>query len=158
MQLLNRVRLFETPMDRSMPGFPVLHYLPEFAQVHVHWVSDAMQPSHPLPPLFLFPSIFPIIRGFSNEVTLCIRWWPKYWSFSISPSNEYSELISFRIDWLIFLAVPGTLKEFSSTKFWKHQFFSAQTFLWSSSHIHTWLLEKSQFWLYRPLSSDVSAF
>ena len=86
-------------MDRSTPGFPVLYYLPEFAQVHVHWVSDAMQPSHPLPLLLLFPSIFPIIRVFSNELALCIRWWPKYWSFSISPSNEYSELISFKIGW-----------------------------------------------------------
>ena len=78
---------------------PVLHYLLEFAQIHVHWVSDAIQPSHPL----LCPSSRALnllsIRVFSNESALLIRW-PKYWSFSfsISPSNEYSVLISFRID------------------------------------------------------------
>ena len=149
-------------MDWSMPGFPVLHYLPEFAQTHVHWISDAMQPSHPqfssiqslshvLPlvtpwtaahqaslsitnsqslhklmsiesampsnhlilcrPLLFPPSIFPSIRVFSNESTLRMRW-PKYWSFSfnISASNEYSGLISFRMDLLDLLAVQGTLK------------------------------------------------
>ena len=87
-------------MDCSTPGFPVLHYLPEFVQTHVHWVGDAIQLSHPLSPPLLLPSIFPRIRGFSNELVLPIRW-PKYWSFSfsISRSNEYSGLISFRIDW-----------------------------------------------------------
>ena len=94
-----------------MPGFPVPHCLLEFAQTHVHLVSDAIQPSHPLPPLLLLPSVFPSIRVFSNESALCIRW-PKYWSFSfsISPSNEYSGLISFRIDWFDLLSVQGTLK------------------------------------------------
>ena len=78
---------------------PVLHSLPEFAQTRVHWVSDAIQPSHPL----LLPSLFALSlsqnQGLSNELTLRIRWW-KYWSFSFSnsPSNEYSRLISFRID------------------------------------------------------------
>ena len=88
-----------------------LYHLPEFAQTHVHWVSDAIQPSHPLLSLLLLPSIFPSIRIFTNELILCI-WWPKYWtfSFSISPSNEYSGLISFKIDWLELLAVQGTLK------------------------------------------------
>ena len=83
------------PMDCSTPGLPVHHQLLEFTQTHVHWVGDAIQPSHPLLP----PSIFPSIRGFSNESVLRIRW-PKYWSFSlsISPSNEYSGLISFRMD------------------------------------------------------------
>ena len=72
---------------------------------------DAIQPSHPLSPLLLLPSIFPSIRVFSFELAVCIRW-PKYWSFSlsISPSNEYSGLISFRIDWFDLLAVQGTLK------------------------------------------------
>ena len=102
------------PMDCSTPGFPVHHHLPELAQTHVHRVSDAIQPSHPLSspsPLLLLPSIFPSIRVFSNESALCIRW-PKYrsCSFSISPSNEYSGLISFRMDWLDLLAVQGTLK------------------------------------------------
>ena len=82
-------------------------------------------------PLLLLPSIFPSIRVFSNELALYIRW-PKYWSlsFSISPSNEYSELISFRIDWFDLLAVQRTLKSsFSSTIAWRHQFFSAQSSL-----------------------------
>ena len=83
---------FCDPMDCRTPSFPVLHYLPEFAQTHVHWVGDAIQPSHPLSPLLLLPSIFLIIRVFPNELALWIRW-PKYWSFSISPSNEYSGLI-----------------------------------------------------------------
>ena len=84
------------PMDCSMPGIPVHHQLPEFTQTQVHWVGDAIQPSHPL---LLPPSIFPSIRIFSNKSVLHIRW-PKYWSFSfnISPSNEHPGLISFRID------------------------------------------------------------
>ena len=98
-------------MDCSMPGFPVLHYLPEFAQTHVHWVGDAIQPLNLYCPLLLLPSIFPSIRVFSNESVLCIRW-PKYWSFSfsISPFNEHPGLISFMMDLLDLLAVQGTLK------------------------------------------------
>ena len=98
-------------MDCSMPGFPIYHQLPELTQTHVHRVSDAVQPSHPLSPLLLPPSIFPNIRVFSNESVLCIRW-PKYWSFSFnsSPSSEHLGLISFRMDWLDVLAVQGTLK------------------------------------------------
>ena len=94
------------PMDCSMLGFPVLHYLQEFAQTHIHWVGDVIQPSYPHGPLLLLPSIFPSIRVFSNESAHRTRW-PKYqsFSFSISPSNEYSGLISFRIDWLDLLAV-----------------------------------------------------
>ena len=97
------------PMDYSTPGFPVLHYLPEFAQTHVHWVSDAIQPSIPCHPLLLLPSIFPSIRVFSCELALHIRW-PKHWCFSISPSNEYSGLISLRIAQFNRLAVQETLK------------------------------------------------
>ena len=94
-----------------MPGFPVHHQLPEPTQTHVHCVSDAIQPSHPLLSPSSLPSIFPSIWVFSNELVLCIRW-PKYWSFSfsITPSNEYSGLSSFRMDWLDLLAVQGTLK------------------------------------------------
>ena len=120
-----------------MPGFPVHHQLPELAQTQVHQVSDAIQPSHPLsspsPPAFNFSSI----RVFSNESVLHIRW-PKYWSFSfsISASNEYSGLISFRIDRFDLLSVQGTLKSLYTTV-QKHQFFSAQLSLWSNSHIHT---------------------
>ena len=107
------------PMDWSTPGFPDHHQLPELAQTHVHWVGDAIQPSHPLfSPLLLLLSIFPSIRVFSNESVLCIRW-PKDWnsSFSISPSNEYSGLISFRMDWFDFLAVQGILKSSPASQF-----------------------------------------
>ena len=88
-------------MGCSMPGFPVLHHLTEFAHNYGHWVSDAIQPSHSLSSLLFLPSIFPSIRVFSNELALHIRW-PKYWSFSFSnsPCNEYSGFISFRIDWI----------------------------------------------------------
>ena len=101
------------PMDCSTPGFPVHHHLPELAQTHVHWVGDAIQPSILCHPLLLLPSIFLRIRVFSSESVLRIRW-PKYWSFSfsISPSSEYSGLISFRIDQFDLLAVQGTLKSF----------------------------------------------
>ena len=99
------------PMKCCAPGFPVLHYLPEFAQIHVHWVSDAIQPSHPLSSPYPLTLIFPIIRLFSNESSLWIGW-PKIqsFSFSTSPSNEYSVLISFRIDWFDLLEVQGSLK------------------------------------------------
>ena len=99
------------PMDCSTPGLPVRHQLPELAQTNVHQVSDAIQPSHPLSSPSPPASIFPSIRVFSSESVLRIRW-PKYWSFSfsISPSNEYSGLISFRIDWFDLLAVQRTLK------------------------------------------------
>ena len=93
-------------MDCSMPAFPGHHQLLELAQTHVHQVGDAIQPSHPLSSLLMLPSIFPSIRVFPNDSVLCIRW-PKYWSFSfsISSSNEYSGLISFRIDWFYLLVV-----------------------------------------------------
>ena len=95
-------------MDSSTSGLPVHHQLPELAQIHV---SDAVQPFILCCPLLLLPSLFSSIRVFSNKSVLCIRW-PKYWSFifSISPCNEYSGLISFRVDWLDLLAVQGTLK------------------------------------------------
>ena len=96
------------PLDCSRSGFPVHHQLLELAQTHVHMRSNHFIFCYPL---LLLPSIFPSIRVFSNESVLCIRW-PKYWSFSISISlsNEYSELISFRMDWLDLLAVQGTLR------------------------------------------------
>ena len=93
-------------------------------------------------PLLLLPSVFPSIEVFFNESALHIRW-PKYWSFSISPPNEYSGLISFRIDWFDLLAVKGLSRVFSNTTVWKHQFLGAQLSLWPNSHIHTWLLEKT---------------
>ena len=98
-------------MDCSTPDFLVHHHLLKLAQTHIHQDSDAIQPSHLLMSLLFLLSIFPSIGVFSNESALCIRW-PKYWSFSfsISPSSEYSGLISFRVDWLDLLAVQGTLK------------------------------------------------
>ena len=93
------------PMNRSTPGLPVHHQLSEFTQTHVHRVGESCRA------LLLLPSIPPSIRVFSNESILCMRW-PKYWSFSfsISPSNEHSGLVYFRMDWLDLLAVQGTLK------------------------------------------------
>ena len=97
-------------MDCNAPGFPVHHQLLELAQTQIHQVSDAIQQSHSLSSFLLLPSIFRY-QGISKKSVLHIRW-PKYWSFSfsISPSNEYSGLISFRIDWVDLLAVQGTLK------------------------------------------------
>ena len=99
------------PMNCSMPGLPVHHQLPEFTQTHGHWVSDAIQPSHPLSspsPPAPNPSQH---QSLFQWVTFCMRW-PKYWSFSfsISPSKEIPGLISFIMDWLDLLAVQGTLK------------------------------------------------
>ena len=113
-QFSSVAQLFPTlcnPMNRSTPALPVNHQLPEFTQTHVHRVSDAIQPSHPLSSLLLLPSIPPSIRVFSNDSTLRMRW-PKYWSFSFSiiPSKEIPGLISYRMDWLDLLAVQGTLK------------------------------------------------
>ena len=98
-------------MDCSTPGSSVLQYLPEFAQIHV--IESVMLSNHLILycSLLLLPSIFSIIRVFSNELALCINW-PKYWSFSfsISPSNEYSGLISFGVDWFSLLKVQRTLE------------------------------------------------
>ena len=122
------------PLDCNMPGFPVLHSLLEFAQTHVHSISDASQPSHPLPSPSSPALYFPQHRVFSNELALCIRW-PNYWSFSISPSNEYSGLIYFRIDCFDLLAVQGTLKSLlqhhslKASVLWCSAFFTIQ-FSW----------------------------
>ena len=122
-------------MDCSMPVFPVHHQLPELAQTHVHRLGDAIQPSHPLlspsPPAFNLSQH----QGFSSESVLQIRW-PKYWSFSfsISPSNKYSGLISFGIDWFDLFAVRRTLKSLLQQHGSKHQFFCTQLSLESNSH------------------------
>ena len=109
-QLLSHVRLCDL-MDCSTPGLPVHHQHPELAQTHS--IESVMPSNHLIlwHPFFLLPSMFPSIRVFSRESVLCIRW-PKYWSFSFSirPSNEYSGLISFKMDWFDLLAVQGTLK------------------------------------------------
>ena len=122
------------PMDCIRPRFPVLYHLLELAQIHVHWVSDVIQPPYSLSSLLLLPSIIASIRVFSSESTLCIRW-PKYWSFSFSISlcNEYSGSISFRIDWYDFLAVQGTLGSLC------HQHSSKTSVLWHSACFMAWL-------------------
>ena len=148
------------PMDCSTPGFPVLHCLPEF----VHLMSvESMMPSNHLVlrhPLLLLPSIFPSIRVFSNESTLRIRW-PNYWNFnfSISPSKEYSGLISFRIDWFDLLAVQETLKsllQHHSSKasiLWCSAFFMTQL---SHPYITTGKIIALTIWLCP--QSDASVF
>ena len=127
-------------MDCSMPGFPVLHQLLELAQTHVHRVGDTIQLSHPLSSPYPPALSLSHIRVFSNESVPHIRW-PQYWSysFSVSPSSEYSGMISFRIDWFALLEVQGILRVFSNTTVQKHQFFDAQHSLWSNFHIHPYM-------------------
>ena len=96
------------PMNCSTPGFPVLHYLPEFAQINVHWVTDVIQPSHLLSPPSPLALSLSQHQGLFQWLALCIRW-PKYWSISISLSQEYSGFISYRIDWFVLLTVQGIL-------------------------------------------------
>ena len=124
-------------MNCSTPGLPVLQHLPEFAQTHIHRVGDTIQPSHPLSPLLLLLSIFPSIKVFSTESTLCIRW-PKDWSFSfsISSSCEYSGLISFRMDWLDLLAVQGTLKSLLQHHSSKASILCSAFFMVQLSHLY----------------------
>ena len=116
------------PMDCSMPGFPVHHHLLELAESHVHWVGDAIWPSHPL--LSPSPPAFHLFQHQSLFQWVSIRW-PKYWSFSISPSSEYSGLISFRIDWFDLLAVQGTVKSLLQ------QHSSKASILWRSKNQDT---------------------
>ena len=121
------------PMDCSTRGFPVHDQLPEHAQTHVYWVSDAIQPSHPLSSPSLPAFNLSWHQGLFKWLALCIRW-PKYWSFSfnISPSNEHPGLISFRMDWLDILTVQETLKsllQHHSSKasiLWYSAFFTVQ--------------------------------
>ena len=142
-------------MDCSIPALPVPHYLLEFVQVHVHWVGDAIQPSHPLP----HPS--PFAFNLSQHRGL-YRWlssshpWPRYYSFSISPSNEYSGLISFRIDWLDLVSVQRALKSLSNVTSapMKHRLFSTQVFVTVHlSHRHAYWKDHTFAFTYRPLSA-----
>ena len=142
-QSLSRVQLFATPWTAacqaslSITNFWSLH---KFMSIKLVMPSNHLIPCHTL---FLLPSILPSIRVISNESVLSIRW-PKYWSFSFSnsPSNEHSRLISFRVDWFDLLAVQGTLKSLLQHHISKASIFSTQVSLQSSSHIHTRLLEK----------------
>jgi len=115
------------PLDSSAPGFPVHHQLSELAQLMSIQLVMPFNHLFLSCPLLLLPSIFPSIRVFANESVLCIRWL-KYgsFSFSISPSNEYSGLISFRMDWLDLLQSKGFSRVFSNITVQKHQFFSTQ--------------------------------
>ena len=144
-QSLNHVQLFATPWTAARQAslsFTNSGSLLKLMSIKLVMPSNDLIVCHPP----LLRSIFPSIRVFSNESAVPIRW-PKYWSFSfsISPSNEYSGLISFRIHWFGLLAVQGTLKsllQYHSLKNWKPLFFSTQSSLWSKSDILTWLLKK----------------
>ena len=137
-QSLSRLQLFASPWTaahQASLSLTISWSLLKFMSIVL------MKPSNHLIlyyPLLLLPSVFPNIRVFSNELALCFRW-PKYWSFSfsISPSSEYSGLISFWIDWFNLLAVQGILKIFSSNTIQRHQFFGSQLSLRSNSHICT---------------------
>ena len=149
---LSHVRFFAAPWTaahQASLSFTISQSLLKIMSIESVMLSNHLILCHLL---FLLLSIFPSIRGFSNELALCIRW-PKYWSFSfsISPSNEYSGLISFKIDWFDLLAVQWTLKSLlqhhslKASILWCPAFFTAQL------QSYTWLVEKPQLWLYRPL-------
>ena len=150
-QLLSRVWMFVIPGTAACQAS--LSFTISWSWLKLMSIESVMPSNHPIlcPSLLLLPSIFPSLRVFSNESALCTRW-PKYWSFSfsISPSDEYSGLISFRSEWFD-LAVQGTLKsllQHHSSKaliFWCSAFFIVQL------SVHTWLLEKPQPWLDGPL-------
>ena len=140
-QLLSRVRLSVNPWTQV---YPVLHYLPEFSQTHAHWVSDAIQPSHPLsspsPPalnLSQHQGLFQWVDS-SRQMTKVLEFQLQHQSF-----NGYSGLISFRLTGLISLLFKGLSKSLSSTTIQKDQFFGTQPSLWSNSHIYTWLVKKT---------------
>ena len=148
-QLRSHVWLLANPWaaaHQASLSFTVFWSLLKLKSIESVMLSNHLVLCHPL---FLLPSIFPSTRELSNELVLHIRW-PKDWSFSfsISSSNEYSGRVSFRTDRYDLLAVRGTVRVLSSTTV---QFFSAQPSLRSNSHIHTWLLEKTQLWLDGPL-------
>ena len=129
-------------MDCSTPGIPVFHHLLELAQTHVHWVTDAIQPSVLCCSLLLLPSIFPSIRVFSNELALIRKL--QYFGHLMALASVLPMNIQ---GWcplgLIFFKSKRISRVFSNNTIWKHQFFSTQTSVWSSSHIHAWLLEKT---------------
>ena len=144
-------------MDCNTPGFPVLHCLPEFAQIHVHWVGEAIQPSHPLSPPF------PSTLNRSQQQGL-FQWVSSlHWIHQGIGASALASVLPMyiqgwcplRLTGLISLQSKGLSRVFSSTIVWKYQFFIAQLSLWSNSRICTWLLEKSQLWLYGLLSSKL---
>ena len=143
-------------MDCSTPGLPVPHRLLEFAQIHVHCIGGAIQAAHPLTPSSPLPSIFPSIRDFSSELSVCIRW-RKYWNISASalvlPVNIQG-WYPLRLTGFISLLSKGLSGVFSSTIVRRHWFFGILPSLWSSSHNHTWPLGRPKPWLYGPLLAE----
>ena len=137
-QSLSHVQLFATPWTAARQAS--LSITNSQSLLNLMYIESVMLSNHLIlcHHLLLLPSVLPSIRVFSSESVLHIRW-PNYWSFSfsISPSNEYSGLISFRIDWFDLLAVEGTFKSLFQHTVQKHQLFGAQFSLWSNSHIHT---------------------
>ena len=158
-QLLSCVRLFVTPWTvarQTSLSLTISQSLLKLTSIELVISSNHLNLCCPL---LLLPSIFPSIRVFSNELGLHIRW-PEYWSFnySISPSSEYSGLISFRIDWFDLLQSKGLSRVFSSTTVQKYQFFSTQPSLWSSSPIHDYWKNHSFDHMDLCQQSDVFAF
>ena len=151
-QSLSCIHLFVTPWAaaRTAAHQASLSFTlsQSFAETHVHWVGDAIQHLILCRRLLLLPSIFPSIRVFSNESSLCIRW-PKA-SASVLPEN-IQDLFPLGLAGLISLQPKGLWRVCSNTTVQKYQFFGAQPSLWSSFHIHTWLVEKPYFWLYSSL-------
>ena len=139
-QLLNRVWFFAIPWTSACQA--VIHCLPEFVQTHVHWIGCHPVISFSVVPFSSCLQSFPT-GSFPVELALRITW-PKYWSFCISPSNAYSELISYRIDWFDLLAVHGNLKSLQHYSS-KTSVLHAQPSLWSNSHIWTWLWKNHSF-------------
>ena len=132
-QLLNHIQLFAAPWTAACQAAlssTVSQSLLRLMSIELVVLSNHLILYHPL----LLPSVFPNIRGFSSESALCIMW-PNYWSFSISTSNEYSGLISFRIDWFDLLAVQGTLKSLLQCHSSKTSILQHSVFLWSNFHI-----------------------
>ena len=135
-QLLSHDQLYAAPWTAARQAplfFTIPQSLLKFMSIELVVLCNQLMLCHPL---FLWLSIFLSIKVYSSELALHIRW-PKHWSFSISPSNEYSGLISFRMDWLDLLAVQGTLKSLLQHHNSKHQVFGTQPSLWSTFHIHT---------------------
>ena len=130
------------PMDCNTPDFPVLHYLPEFAQTHIHWVSDAIQPSHPLSPPSPPALNLSQHQALFSELALLIRW-PKYWCLASVLSMNIQGWFPLGLTDLISLLTKGFSRVFSSTTVQKHKFFGSQPSLWSISYIHIQLLEKN---------------
>ena len=145
------LQLARLPCPSLSPGAILSTTLPKLMSIELVMLPNHLILHHPL---LLLPSIFPSISIFSSELALHMMW-PKHCSlsFSISPSNEYSGLISSRVGWFDLFVVQGSLKSPLSTTIQKHRFFSAKPFLWSNSHVYTWLLEKPQLWLDGPLSA-----